>query len=61
MGVSYTSALERDVRRTASKARRLTAGHILLPLTSLVAVLTIGFAYSGRIYASIDSRRAPLV
>jgi cell division protein FtsW (lipid II flippase) len=48
VGVSYTSALERDLRRTAHRARRLGAGHVLLPLTSLVAVLMIGLAYSGR-------------
>ena len=50
MGVSYTSAVERDVRRSAHSARTLGAGHVLLPLTSLVALLTIGLAYGGRIH-----------
>ena len=50
MGVSYTSAVGRDVRRAANSARSLGAGHVLLPLTSLVAVLTIGLAYGGRMH-----------
>ncbi|MEO8256325.1 MAG: FtsW/RodA/SpoVE family cell cycle protein [Acidobacteriota bacterium] len=41
--------MERDVRRSGARARRFGAGHVLLPLTSLVAVLTIGLAYGGRI------------
>jgi cell division protein FtsW (lipid II flippase) len=55
VGVSYTSALARDARRTADHARRLGAGHVLLPLTSLVAALTIGLAYSGRMHAFTGS------
>ena len=48
VGLSYTSALQRDLSRDASLARRIGAGHVLLPLTSLVAVLAIGLAYGGR-------------
>lgn len=58
MGVSYTSALERDVRRTANNARRLGTRHALLPLTSLVAALAIGLAYSGRIHTFNRSQAA---
>ena len=58
MGVSYTSALERDVRRTANSARRLGTRHALLPLTSLVAALAIGLAYSGRIHTLNRSSQA---
>jgi cell division protein FtsW (lipid II flippase) len=48
VAVSYTSALERDVRRSTADVRRFETGHLLLPITSLVALLAIGLAYAGR-------------
>ena len=46
MAVSFTSAVERDVNRGRVSAL-LVAGDLLLPLTSLLALLTIGLAYAG--------------
>ena len=46
MAVSFTSAVERDVNRVRVSAP-LVAGDLLLPLTSLLALLTIGLAYAG--------------
>ena len=47
MAVSYTSAVERDVNRVRVSTGPLGAGDLLLPLTSLLALLTIGLAYAG--------------
>ena len=51
MGVSYVSAVDRDVRREVQSARRVDEQHLVLAATSLVAVITIGLAYSGRMHA----------
>ena len=47
MALSYTSAVERDVKRVRVAAGPLAASDVLLPLTSLLALLTIGLAYAG--------------
>lgn len=52
MAVSYTSALERDLRDTRVRARTLDARHIVLPITSVVALLAIGLAYAGRMHTA---------
>jgi cell division protein FtsW (lipid II flippase) len=49
MALSYTSALDRDQRGVATAARTLAAEHLILPATSLVAILAIGLAYAGRV------------
>jgi cell division protein FtsW (lipid II flippase) len=59
MTVSYVPALERDVRHTRLLVRQLDARHALLPLTSVVAILAIGLAYSGRTRASEYPALAP--
>ena len=59
MTVSYVPALERDVRHARVLVRQLDARHALLPLTSLVAILAIGLAYSGRTRASDNTALAP--
>src|SRR5262245_45356698 len=48
MSLTYTSASERDVRHIAAGNARLRSGHLLLALTSVVAMLVLGSAYSGR-------------
>jgi cell division protein FtsW (lipid II flippase) len=48
MGATYTTALERDVRSSTDR-RPFDGRHVLLPLTSLVAILAIGLAYTGRV------------
>jgi cell division protein FtsI/penicillin-binding protein 2/cell division protein FtsW (lipid II flippase) len=49
MGATYTTALERDVRRSSAETHLFDARHVLLPLTSLVAILAIALAYNGRV------------
>jgi cell division protein FtsW (lipid II flippase) len=49
VGLTYTTALDRDLRRSAVSARRLRPDHLLLGLASLVAVLAIALAYFGRV------------
>ncbi len=39
MALSYTTALDRDVRGLAVASARPTFGHLLLPITSVVALL----------------------
>ena len=61
MGVTYTSATDRDARRHVDRARRLGEDHLLLALTSVIAMLAIALAYSGRVAArgpSASSRPA---
>ena len=49
MGLSYTTTVERGLRNAAPIASvRFARRHVLLPLTSLVAMLAIGLAYAGR-------------
>ena len=64
MTVSYVPALERDVRHARLLVRQLDARHALLPLTSVVAILAIGLAYSGRTRApefpGLAPRSAPI-
>lgn len=47
MGLTYTSTLDRRLR-VPTLATRIGPRDVLLPLTSLVAVLAIGLAYGGR-------------
>lgn len=49
MGVTYTSALDRDAQRRAESARRLREDHLLLALASLVAAIAIALAVGGRL------------
>ena len=48
MGVTYTSTLDRQLVSPAVTARRLPLRQVLLPLTTMVAMLAIGLAYGGR-------------
>jgi cell division protein FtsW (lipid II flippase) len=49
MSVTYMPAAERDARRAALGVRTFDARDLLLPATSLVAVLAIALAYGGQI------------
>src|SRR5215510_11069526 len=49
MSWSYTSASDRDSQRAAHRSARLHTGHLLLALTSVVAMLVLGLAYAGRL------------
>ena len=51
MSRTCVSASERDSRRT-DRTGRLHTGHIVLALTSVVAMLVIGLAYAGRLQTS---------
>src|SRR5262249_59975485 len=53
MSRTCVSASERDSRRT-HRTGGLHTGHILLALTSVVAMLVIGLAYAGRIQTSLQ-------
>src|SRR5688500_14356956 len=48
MSVTFVPSLERDDRRSRSLVDWIDARHALLPPTSLVAILAIALAYSGR-------------
>ena len=61
MSVSYVPAIDRDVNHARFLVRRLDARHGLLPLTSMVAILAIGLAYSGRTQSSGSSESAAAV
>ena len=57
MGVSFTAALDRG--SVSGAQRRIDAGYLLLVATSLVGLLAIGLAYSGRLHKfEIDDARA---
>ena len=60
MGVTFTSATERDSRRRADSARYPIAHQLLLALTSVVAMMAIGLSYSGRVRSNNEpeSRRS---
>src|SRR5262245_59811932 len=49
MGVTFTSAAERDRQSTGVQASRFRLADLLLALTSGVAILAIGLAYLGRL------------
>src|SRR5687767_14117522 len=51
MGITHVSAATRDARRRTSTVRRLSERHAVLAITSVVAALAIGLAYSGRLAA----------
>ena len=57
MGVTYVAATVRDARRIADNGRRLGERHLVLVITSIVAVLAIGLSYGGRLAAqrSVES------
>jgi cell division protein FtsW (lipid II flippase) len=48
VSVTLTSATERDIRRDIGLARRPGEQHLLLAITTVVAMLAIGLAYAGR-------------
>ena len=50
MGLSYTSAIDRDLQRVRARTQTVGARHLIMPLTSLIAVLAIGLAYAGRVH-----------
>jgi hypothetical protein len=49
VAVTYTSALDRESRLRVESARRLGEDHLLLALTSLVTLLAVALAVSGRV------------
>jgi hypothetical protein len=49
--VTYVPAAVRDTRRAVDTARQFDVRHALLAVTSILAVLTIGLSYGGRISA----------
>src|SRR5215510_1095862 len=55
MALTYVSALERDAQRASELARQFDIRHVLLAVTSLVAALAIGLAYSGRLRAPVTT------
>jgi cell division protein FtsI/penicillin-binding protein 2/cell division protein FtsW (lipid II flippase) len=56
VGVTFTSAALRDVRRRAESVRLPGAQHLLLVATSIVAMMAIALSYGGRIYTSNQSQ-----
>ena len=58
--VTYTSAAERDTRRTQQRARTFGVSDLLIVATSLVALLAIGLAYAGRlrVFDASDTQHA---
>jgi cell division protein FtsW (lipid II flippase) len=52
MAVTFTSAADRDATRRVRVARRLDGQDLLLPLTSLAAILAISLAYGGQALAA---------
>ena len=59
MTVSYVPAIERDVNaRSVRSFGGSTRRHGLLPLTSMVAILAIGLAYSGRTQQRLGRRQS---
>jgi hypothetical protein len=57
MSVTYTTAAERDGRRTQQRVSRVDLAGVLLAMTSGVAVLGILLAYAGRLRAFELSER----
>ena len=51
MGVTHVSAAARDARRATEAGRRPGERHLVLVMTSVVAVLAIGLSYGGRLAA----------
>ena len=49
MSRTYISASDRDLRRVAGRTAHLHKGHLLLALTSLVAMAVLGLGYAGRL------------
>ena len=49
MAVTYTSAVERDTRRTRQRARMFGMSDLLMLATSSVALFAISLAYAGRL------------
>lgn len=52
MALSFTSALDRDVHSVRVTSRTLSTRHLIMPMTSLVAMLAIGLAYAGRLHSA---------
>ena len=61
MAVSQVTALERDVRRVHSAARAPGIRRLILPLTSAVALMAIGLAYTGRVQSLTITERTAAV
>jgi cell division protein FtsW (lipid II flippase) len=54
MGVTFTTSVDRQLRSTPTLAAGgLATRHLLLPLTSLVAMLAIALAYGGRVRTTV--------
>ena len=51
MGITHVSASDRDARRRTAVDRSLSGRHLVLAITSVIAVLAIGLAYTGRLSA----------
>jgi cell division protein FtsI/penicillin-binding protein 2/cell division protein FtsW (lipid II flippase) len=51
MGITHVSAAARDARRRTSAGRHLSERHLVLAITSVIAALAIGLAYTGRLAA----------
>ena len=51
MGVTHVSAAARDARRRTENERRLSERHLVLFITSVVAVFAIALSYGGRLAA----------
>jgi len=51
MGVTYTTAAERDVRQQHVQTARWQLADLSIAMTSVVAMLAIALAYLGRINA----------
>jgi hypothetical protein len=60
VGVTYTSAIDRDIRHTSDIARRLNHGHLLLALTSLVAMTAVALSFGGRLHTIAITRSSTL-
>ena len=51
MGITHVTAAARDAQRRTTTGRHLSERHLVLAATSVVAVLAIGLAYTGRLAA----------
>src|SRR5262249_34016012 len=58
MTVTYTSAVERDARRTQHRTERIDLAALSVAATSCVAILAIALAYAGRMNVVADASHA---
>src|SRR5262245_10374769 len=57
MGLTYTTAAQREVRRTRQRTERFQPARLSLVVTSGVALLAIALAYLGRVSLFEQSER----